>query len=248
MEQQWSVVDITIDELTHKGMKQTTLWRGFQLTLHQAKASSIQEVQIVRAWVDPGNVIWRSVEVQQPKPMPATPNMLFDRLVTGDEVDVHLRELFYLWTCDVDIAEYIQPLVRKNLTQLREKGFRQRDQVGALLAFATVSLYDIVNHEDYGPSEVWIPLRKASTWDELRQSVLELPSDATLFQIHFEAMSHIVGNAEYYVDNELDPATGKRLSLSARVESGVCDGFHKFFDDFYDTSEEYNRHVYSGEK
>jgi len=109
-------------------------------------------------------------------------------------------------------------------------------------AAATVLEYEVADVNGAGLGEVLRYSGVAADEQELHRIVENLSEDCTMFLIHLELFGKIVGNGEYVPVNTIDPLTGKRQYLGFQ-EFGECDGFHCFFQDLYDTEEEYERYI-----
>ena len=162
--------------------------------------------------------------------------------IHANEVHRLLKELFYLWTRDNQVDKRLRPLLQQNLRSLRKE---ERHQWGGPLVFATVYKYEVIlnDQEDASHQEVLRYMGTASTKADLRQVMLELPSDCSTIEIHMQASGQIIGNATYQVDHDIDPQTGKRAMLLVQGEFGACANIHHLFSDLYNTDEEFERSI-----
>ncbi len=233
-----TLVDATIE--TQKSFATTVYVWGFHLMFQIG-----EEVEDIRAWVERPDesqsvpyFIQRSVQSGSGSVV----NTKITELVLEEDVDRLLKELFYLWTRDAQADARIRSLLQQNLQHLRkqDRGL-QRDDA---LASAVIYMYKVLfDNESAAGNEILRYMGTASSKTDLRQIVLELPSDCSMFEIHLEASGRIIGNAEYRVDHAIDPQTGKRAMLLIQGEFGACEDIHRFFSNLYNTEEEFDRSV-----
>jgi hypothetical protein len=166
----------------------------------------------------------------------------FKKIYILQNLHVHVRELLYLATRDVAVGEeQMKNVLEHNLHLLRQKGFRHFSLASSAIGVATVYEYAHECNEQEYPREILRHHGSVSDQDELRHIILELPIDCTTFEVYISVFGQIVGNAEYCVDHQIDPKTGKRIILSIIHEFGACKELSKLFEDLYDTEEELER-------
>ncbi len=208
--------------------------RGFQLAFEVGDEPGNEETEHVAAWVECEKrnrnfelcFLRRRVQhrrVGQPESEAREPITIAEIYDTKGGSRL-LREFLYLWTRDRPGDERVRPQLQQNLEQLQGRKDRERDRDG--LASATIYMYDT----EHG--EVLRYMGVVSTRADLRQVILELPTDCIIFEIHLQVSGRIIGNAEYRVEHDLDPATGKRKSIFS-AEYGLCEGMLHIFADLY---------------
>jgi hypothetical protein len=189
--------------------------------------------------------VQRRYAMTQPLPdsEPEVVTNILSHTFSAEEALQRLQEFIYLW---IGGRKGIQTQVANKELQVQLRAWLQSlehpDEKPRPFVTARVRMQERASDEQggiYDERHILRSVGSAHTFEELRHIILLLPENCSAFEVLMELPSgECIGNATYSVDNQIDPATGKRLWLAWYKAFGACADIHKAFSDLYNSSSE----------